>query len=118
MKRDKIIYWMATGPLTLLMLFSVYNYFFNYEMMSGFFVLLGYPIYLVYPLAIAKMLGLVAIHIKISNTLKEWAYAGFFFDTVLAFWAHYIVQGDGYEMALGGIVFVIVSYIYEKKAFS
>jgi hypothetical protein len=118
MKRDKTIYWTATGLLTLLMLFSVYNYFFNHEMIVRFFELLGYPTYLVYPLAIAKLLGLVAIHTKISSTLKEWAYAGFFFDTILAFWAHYMVQGAGYEMALGGVVFVLVSYIYEQKVFA
>lgn len=117
MKRDKIIYWAATGLLTLLMLFSVYNYFFNYEAIVGFFKFLGYPTYLVYPLAIAKLLGLVAIHTKLSDTLKDWAYAGFFFDTVLAFYAHY-AAGGGYEMALGGIVFVVVSAIYDKKVFS
>jgi len=118
MKRDKIIYWTATGLLTLLMLFSAYNYFFNYEMMAGFFTHFGYPTYIVYPLAIAKVLGLIAIHTKLSDTLKEWAYAGFFFDTVLAFFAHYLVDGGGYEMALGGIIFVVVSYIYEKKVFA
>lgn len=117
MKRDKIIYWIATGLLTLLMLFSAYNYFFNYDMMSGFFIHFAYPAYLVYPLAIAKILGLVAIHTKLSDTLKEWAYAGFFFDTSLAFFAHYMTDGTGYQMALAGIVFVVVSYVYEKRVF-
>ena len=116
MKRDKIIYWAATGLLTLLMLFSTYNYFFNYDMVAGFFKFLGYPTYLIYPLAIAKLLGLIAIHTKLSNTLKEWAYAGFFFDTVLAFYAHYATDG-GYEAALGGMVLVVVSAIYDKKVF-
>ena len=118
MKKNKIIYWISTGLLTLLMLFSVFNYFFNHEWIVGAFQSLGYPTYLVYPLAIAKLLGLVAIYTKLSKTLKEWAYAGFFFNTMLAFFAHCIAQGGDYQMALGGILFVVVSYIYDKKVFN
>ena len=48
------------------------------------FTQLGYPAYLIYPFATAKLLGLVAIWTKKSETLKEWAYAGFTFDFLLA----------------------------------
>lgn len=58
---SRILYWACTGILTLIMLFSVYNYFFNYEAIAGFFDQYNYPTYLVYPLAIAKLLGLIAI---------------------------------------------------------
>ena len=54
-------------------------YFTKYEMVKGFFQSLGYPIYLIYPLATAKVLGIIAIITKKSRLLKEWAYAGFFF---------------------------------------
>lgn len=117
-KRNKIIYWIATGLLTALMLMSASMYFMQYEMVSGTFNNLGFPSYLVYPLAIAKILGLIAILSKKSQLLKEWAYAGFFFDFLLAFSAHIVVQDGQFGMALIAIVLLIVSRIYDKKVFS
>lgn len=118
MKRDKIIYWIATGLLTLLMLFSASNYFLKNEMVSGIFVDLGYNARIVIPLAIAKLLGLVAILTKKSQFLKEWAYAGFFFDVALAAEAHLAVGDGNAGGAFIGMVLVVVSYIYDKKLFS
>jgi hypothetical protein len=95
MKRDRIIYYVATALLSALMLMSSGMYFFNHEMVAETFTNLGYPTYVIYPLAIAKILGLVAIWTRMSNMLKEWAYAGFFFDFVLALSAHLVVaDGD------------------------
>lgn len=117
MSTNKVLYYLSTGLLTLLMLFSAFNYFFNYEMIEGFFINLGYPTYLIYPLAIAKLLGLIAIWTKISPLLKEWAYAGFFYDTVLAFGAHYFVDGE-IAFAAVGIALVVVSRYTEGKLFN
>lgn len=117
MKRDKIIYWIATGLLCLMMLFSAGMYFFNHEEVVQVFATLGYPAYIVYPLAIAKILGLLAILTKRSQVLKEWAYAGFFFDFVLALAAH-LQAGDGeFGGAAVAIVLLFVSYAYDKKVF-
>jgi len=118
MTPQKIVYYLSTGLLTLLMLFSAQMYFFNYEMVQGFFTALGYPTYLIYPLAIAKILGLVAIWTRKSNLLKEWAYAGFFFDTVLAFFAHYFMDGAIPTLAAAGIILVLVSRFTEGRVFS
>ena len=76
------------------MLISAGMYFFNNGVVAEIFTQLGYLTYIIYPLAIAKILGLVAIWTKKSNTLKEWAYAGFFFDFILALSAHLYVK-DG-----------------------
>lgn len=111
----KILFWGATGLLTLLMLFSVYNYFFNNEMVNGFFESFGYPTYLIYPLAIAKLLGLVAIWGNFSKPLKEWAYAGFFFNTVLAFFAHYMISDGEHMGAAIAFILVMVSYFTGKE---
>lgn len=105
----KYVYYASTGLLTLLMCFSAYNYFFNYEMIESFFVQLGYPNYLIYPLAIAKILGLIAIWTRVSKMLTEWAYAGFFFDVVLALAAHLVNQDGGHMFAAIGIILVILS---------
>ncbi len=115
MKTNKIVFYTATGILTVIMLFSVFNYVTKYEMIAGFFEHFNYPTYLVYPLAMAKILGLVAVWGNFSNWLKEWAYAGFFFDTLLAFFAHYLTDGNGYSFALAALTATLVSYFFEKK---
>ncbi|MCG1037001.1 DoxX family protein [Polaribacter sargassicola] len=115
MKTTKIIYYLSTGLLSIIMLFSAGMYLFNNEMVSGFFIDLGYPTYIIYPLAIAKILGLIAIWFIKSKSLKEWAYAGFFFDFVLAFAAHFMVKDGGHLSALVAIVLLLVSYFTHKK---
>ncbi|APG64909.1 hypothetical protein LPB136_05845 [Tenacibaculum todarodis] len=115
MKTNKIIYYTATGLLTLLMLFSAGMYFFNHEAVATMFTSFGYPTYIIYPLAVAKILGLVAIWFLKSKTLKEWAYAGFFFDIVLAFFAHYMISDGEQGASVVGLVLVIISYIFSKK---
>ena len=117
-KRDKIIYWVSTGLITALMLFSAIMYVINNEMVSEVFSNLGYPTYIIYPLATAKVLGLIAIWIKKSRILKEWAYAGFFFVMGLAVSAHININDGGFAPALIGIILLIVSYVYDKKVFA
>ncbi len=114
MKKIKITYWITTGLLTLLMLFSAGMYFANYEEVKIVFTHLGYPSYIVYPLAIAKILGLIAIWTNKSKWLKEWAYAGFFFDLVLALFAHLMVD-EPIIPSLVGIAFMVGSYFTWKK---
>ena len=114
-KTNKIVYYVATGLLTVLMLFSAGMYLFNYDMVAETFGNLGYPTYIIYPLAIAKILGLIAIWTNKSTTLREWAYAGFFFDFVLAAAAHIDVKDGEYAPALLATVLLLISYIFGKK---
>lgn len=115
MKRDKIIYYVATGLLTVMMLMSAGMYVFNNEMISEMFVSFGYPTYIIYPLAVAKVLGLFAIWNPNFKALKDWAYAGFFFDFILAFFAHYMI-GDGEQTgAIIATVLLLASYIFNKR---
>jgi len=110
MKARKIVYYVSTVLLTLIMIFSVSMYTFNYAEVQKVFLSLGYPAYIVIPLAIAKVLGLIAIWTGYSKRLREWAYAGFFFDFVLAFFAH-VAIGDGeYVPALLATLFLLTSY--------
>ena len=115
MKRDKIIYGIATGLLSAVMLFSVSMYFFKHEAISQAFESFGYPTYLIYPYATVKLLGLVVIWTPSFKILKEWAYAGFFYAFILAFFAHYMV-GDGQQAtAVVALIALIVSYIFYKR---
>lgn len=115
MKRDKIIYYIATGLLTAVMLFSVSMYFFKHEMIKGAFESFGYPTYLIYPYAVIKLLGLIAVWLPNFKFLKEWAYAGYFYAFVLAFFAHFMI-GDGQQAtAVIALVALVVSYIFHKR---
>jgi hypothetical protein len=115
MKRDKIIYYIATGFLTALMLFSVNMYFFKHENVAEMFTSFGYPTYIIYPYAIVKLLGLFAIWQSNYNVLKEWAYAGFFFAFILAFFAHYMINDGEQMLAIIALILLVVSYIFNKK---
>jgi len=114
MKRDKIIFYIATGLLTLLMLFSVSMYFFKHEDVSKMFTNFGYPTYIIYPYAVAKLLGIFAIWNPNFKTIKEWAYAGFFFDLVLASLAHHYA-GHGIGLSVYAIILLVISYALDKK---
>jgi hypothetical protein len=115
--RDKIIYWIATALLCGIMLFSASMYFTKYEMVKGFFVFLGFPTYIIYPLATAKILGVLAIISKKSNLIKEWAYAGFFFNTCFAAAAHINAHDGGQGMAFAAMVSLIISRIFDSRVF-
>ena len=115
MKRDKIIFYVSTALLTAFMLFSVSMYFFKHDMIKGAFESFGYPTYLIYPYGTIKLLGIIAIWFVPNKSLKEWAYAGFFFAFVLAFFAHYMI-GDGQQMgAVVATILLLTSYFTSKK---
>ncbi|MEH0156882.1 DoxX family protein [Limibacter armeniacum] len=116
-KRNKITYWSVTGLFCAMMLMSASMYVFKYEEIAVNFAALGYPVYLLYPLAAAKALGAITILTKPSNFLKNLAYAGFFYNFVMAFGAH-IMAGDGeFEGALVAFLLLGTSYFFDRKVF-
>ncbi len=117
MKTNKTVYWISTGILSLLFLFSATMYLVNYDMVEGFFDHLGFPTWLIYPLAILKILGIVAILTKKSIFLKELAYAGFLFDAILALAAHIIVKDGEFMLALIGCLTLMISWGYDRKVY-
>ena len=66
MKRDRIIYYVLTGLFSLMMLMSAGMYIFNNDAIQEAFMKLGHPTYIIYPLAILKILGLIAIWTRAS----------------------------------------------------
>ncbi len=109
----KITYWIFTVGMCGIFLFSAFMYFTNYEMITGYFENnMGFPAWMVYPLATMKILGVVAVVSGLSRMLKEWAYAGFFFDSVMAFSAHYMAGDGAGGMALFAIAMTVGSRIF------
>ncbi len=115
MKTNKIIYYIATALFSGIMLFSISMYLTKTEMIRDAFETMGYPSYLVYPLAIAKILGLIALWYPKFKTIKEWAYAGFFFNVVLAFFAHVMISDGQQLFSILAFLFLTTSYLFYKR---
>jgi hypothetical protein len=117
MKKDKIIFWIITGIVSTMMLFSAFNYLTN-EVIKGAFVHLGFPSYFRIELAVAKVLGVIVLLLPVIPTrLKDFAYTGFAITFISAFIAH-LSSGDPISIAFVPLVFLgilVVSYIYLHK---
>jgi hypothetical protein len=114
MRTKQIVYWVSTAVLCGIFLYSAMLYFTQTEMVKGFFESLNYPTYIVIPLAILKILGVVMLLWRPNIWLTEWAYAGFFFDLVLATVAHHYA-GDGIVgFSLYGLIAIFPSYFLGK----
>jgi uncharacterized membrane protein YphA (DoxX/SURF4 family) len=66
---------------------------------------LGYPVYFATILGVWKILGAIAVVIPRFPRLKEWAYAGFFFDLTAAAATHAFVK-DGVGDIVGPLLFL------------
>lgn len=67
MKKDKIIYWIATGLLCFMMTVQGLMSFFNTEAIKELYNTLGFSAILILPLGIAKVLAVIAILTKKSK---------------------------------------------------
>lgn len=114
MKTTKIIYYLTTGLLSLLLLGSAGMYIFNNAEVSKIFISLGYPTYIICPLALAKISAVIVLWTKLK-ILKEWAYSALTFEFILAFFAHYMIGDDEQMGALIALILLGNSYIFEKK---
>ncbi len=101
-KRNKIIYWIATIWLSLGMVSTgAVQLFKGKEGAGGVDVIthLGYPVYMITLLGIWKILGAIAVLIPKFPLLKEWAYAGFFFTMSGAIFSHIVSGSSAVEIA-------------------
>jgi DoxX-like family len=112
-KRNKIIYWIATAWLALGMLSTGIIQLLKEKTGQGgvnSIIHLGYPVYFLTILGIWKVLGVVAVLIPKFPLLKEWAYAGFFFVLSGAVFSH-LASGDGAAAFFGPILLLILSVV-------
>lgn len=118
MRTNKIIYWASTGLLSVLLLMSAGLYVFNNVEIREMFTAFGYPVYIIYPLAVAKVSAVVVLLSQKQSKIKEWAYSALFFEFILAFFAHFMI-GDGEQMgAVMAMALLVISYIFGRKAFN
>jgi len=118
MKTIKITYWVFTILLIALMLFSAISSFMTNPQAEAFARHIGYPVYIFKFLAVAKILGVIAILIPGFSRLKEWAYAGFTFDLLGAMYSFFAVNDSASQwapMLTAGLIFIFGSYIFYHK---
>lgn len=78
---------------------------------------LGYPGYTSLPLAVLKALGLIAIFSRRSRVLANFAYAGFFYDLVLALSAHALRLEPYGLLALGTLIAWVFCYWSDRMMY-
>ncbi|MEO5892961.1 MAG: DoxX family protein [Ferruginibacter sp.] len=107
MKKLNIYYWIVTGIFAAFMLFSaIPDILLQPEavtMIGG----LGYPRYFIIFIGIAKLLGSITILIPGFRKIKEWAYAGLFFDLFGA--AYSVLATGGFQP---GILFMVLPFSF------
>ncbi|MEQ8583300.1 MAG: DoxX family protein [Marinoscillum sp.] len=107
-KRDKIIYWVATLWLALGMTSTGIVQLIKMDEEVAKITQLGYPEYLLTILGTWKILGVVAILTPRFALLKEWAYAGFFFNMSGAVYSHWAAASDPTEL-FGPVLLIVLT---------
>ena len=119
MNKNKLIFRITTGLLALMYLGGGSRYFLEFQEMSDIFNTLQFPRWLHPLLGVTKFMAVISLLTIIFNVsanpkwLKEWTYAGIFFNGTLALIAHQMI-GEPFELSLPAImviVFVIISRV-------
>jgi hypothetical protein len=115
-KTLKISYWTATAIFALFLLMDGAAGVIHEPTGVGVMQHLGYPVYLLSIVGVAKLLAAIAILQTKFKTIKEWAFAGFAISCVGAFWSRAAV-GDGVDLIYPIVFFAImlVPYVLWKK---
>jgi hypothetical protein len=118
-KTINILYWVFTILFAALMLFSAYgSIVVNEDAKKLIHDQLGYPVYFIPFTGFAKVIGAIVILIPGLKTIKEWAYAGLFFDLLGAVYSGIAAAKAIDPMMFFMLVWIvpgILSYIFWKK---
>ncbi|HWB28465.1 MAG TPA: DoxX family protein [Chitinophagaceae bacterium] len=117
MKTAKIVYWVFMSLFVAFQLFDAFGGITKEPHGVQSITQLGYPVYVMQILGVAKLLGVIGILQTKFNTLKEWAYAGFAFNFIGAFASRAFVGDSFFLIALPLLMFafMLVPYFLGKK---
>src|SRR6185295_18131998 len=88
MTARNVSYWISTGLVAFAFAFGGVADLARFPDMIAGMSHLGYPVYLASLLGLWKVLGAIAVLAPGNARLKEWAYAGMFFDLTGAAYSH------------------------------
>lgn len=118
-RTTNILYWIFTVIFSGMMIFSSISGIGPSEKgLEIFHKFLGYPVYFIQFISWAKIAGSIAVLIPGLNKIKEWAYAGLFFDLTGAVYSGIAASGQFDPMMLTMLIWIvpgIVSYILWSK---
>ena len=118
-KTTNLLYWIFTILFAGLMIFSaIPNALNTAESKQVIHDMLGYPVYMIPFFGIAKLLGSIVILIPGLKKIKEWAYAGLFFDLAGVVYSGIAVGGRFDPMMLTMLIWIvpgILSYVLWSK---
>lgn len=119
-KTNNTLYWVFTVVFAILMVFSsVGGLQPSEQAVKMLHEEMGYPIYFIQFISVAKLIGSIAILIPgLNKTIKEWAYAGLFFDLAGAIFSNFSSAATFDPMMLTMLLWVlfgILSYYFWKK---
>lgn len=118
-KTINILYWVFTVIFSALMIFSSYgSILVTEETKTLIHNQLGYPIYFIPFTGWAKLIGSIVILIPGLKTIKEWAYAGLFFDLAAVVYSGIALTGGLDPMMSFMLIWIvpgILSYYFWKK---
>ena len=119
-KAINITYWICTFIFAALMIFASYDGIKPGEQtIKIFHDALGYPIYFIQFISVAKLIGAGVILIPGLDRIKEWAYAGLFFDLIGATYSGIAAAGKFDPAILGMLVWFVAGilsyYFWHKK---
>jgi len=115
-KTVKYVYWIATGLVALVYLGGGAFYISMHQMVVGMYEnLLHYPSYIVWPLAILKIVAAVVILWRPSAFLSDWAYGAMFWHLLLAASAHISAGDPGWPPSAVTWVLLIVSWVTANR---
>jgi hypothetical protein len=118
-KTINILYWVFTILFSALMIFSSYSsILINEDARKLIHDQLGYPVYFIPFTGWAKLIGSIVILIPGLKTIKEWAYAGLFFDLTAVVYSSIALAGKVDPMMAFMLVWFvpgILSYIFWRK---
>ena len=109
-------YWVITSVMAAFMLMASVPDVLRLPQAVEIFGHLGYPVYLLPFLGVAKIAGVIAVLVPGLYRLKEWAYAGLVFDICGALYSH-LSLGDPVSVwgfALVAVVLVGASYVLDR----
>ena len=118
-KTVNILYWVFTILFAGLMIFSSWgSIIVNEDSKTLIHEQLGYPIYFIPFTGWAKLIGSIIILIPGLKTIKEWAYAGLFFDLIAVVYSSLALAGKFDPMMAFMLVWFVpgvLSYYYWKR---
>ena len=116
-RRNTVLFWVFTGLFCAFMLTSTIPNILSTSDWVEIFRQLGYPTYMLPFIGVAKLMGIMALIIPGYPRIKEWAYAGLFFDLTGAVYSGLAVGGFDPRMLIMLVPFGTgaLSYIYYHK---